>query len=1452
MDNQVAVILCSIAAGEGIDLLQSIHLDGVSLEECLAAVLVHMAQLLGGTDLVLRGVDGVSEERNNLDHHIAVGGLDLALEFHGLLSDQAGHLIAAAQSFCEGIFLSKQFLVQNCLIEGALLCMVEQCVANLLDRNVITPQVHTLGAHGLLVDSLIGVGQFHHTVRPAVVITVLLVVDNAVGILGLTNPVAVMVVQTGVGIIAGFQVSLIGVGPVGIVLLDDPAMVGLGIQVIHGDHTGGHLRAGTLVVIQLCQTLGGVDIGEVGAGDSAGVGAEGIGCIRGSIVAIPAIAVVDLAAVIADKGCRAGLGHVGSTFADAALVDTGEAAGAVGQLAEDVAAGDGSLIIQGQGKACGGSTVDGQIVVAVINILLLGIAGSGSRIGGTDGTGNCTGKTGCITLGCSDGATASNGTAADIAGDSTAKADCLGLAADRSCAALLSAELHCAVGNSACNFNGIACGIAVGCSNRAVGQGHVGQLDQGILADLVGKACRTGGAIDRTGQEDGTVLDVDLACLAESTGGHISSHGSGCSQLHIGSGEVGGVCRTDQTCQVILGSGSAGQIHHQGHHFAVIAGACETACIEGVIGIEHGGHAGVLELRLIRHADHAANHTAGGSHIGELHVIAGDGGQIIQALANCLTDQTAGIGGINSNSFCMDVTIGNRRRIEGIFILGGCHIAAHQQTCIGLGLDGGSAGEVQVHIVNSTAIDMGQDTGVFSLTCIDGQILKVDDQILDLSGAVDGIKETDGGLKAGDLCLGHVTAVTAVGALEGMGSGTDRGDLRIRSLSPLVDLCIDVELLDVVEFLAPEVLVLAQCGKLPCGADVQLGGDGAGLGCGVALDGVDLGQCHSGVEISNILSVGGVDDGELDIELAVSALFHGCFHDLIVQKIDMVCNIFRIQRIVRVKLTALLLTRKVNELGILIVADLDLDGTFGGRQNSVAVADNHGILIFVQLGSTVTVIVVALDGLLTICLQIGLVVGQADIGGGAGPIAVVFQILQLGERIFRTSCIQAVGMGGLLRCRTPVFLIALGVLLMVQTFKIDLLTLIALEILFPVIRIFIERPGKRDSFQRNFLNCFNLTLSPGFILGAFVILVRLLQVLEGGIQFRCRTAVGVCLISIAIFTQIIAVTENVSINHLRLSAFLNSNCSKQTIIVVGDISIRLGSAEVDTGIGTGESFSRLGFAGTGGFERCTADGIALGHMGGLSNGGVAAVVAVAEVLVHRHDAHKAADAALGAGACNRSRCEALAVAGTMAGADEAAGTDADTAVIGQVQRSTQQSLNPVQERLPATAGAALIFRDIQTRSLDVTAGITVEEVGQLGVADEAADTVGISIVLLFITAHLAADIDGCKAVLECQMVGTGAQLLAGSTVGLGIADQAADSAGTADAVPILGCSRVIVTMAHIGSIEIRILGIDINTAVADHGVVAGRTDQSAGGGVAVHGDISVANDGVARQNAVPS
>ena len=201
----------------------------------------------------------------------------------------------------------------------------------------------------------------------------------------------------------------------------------------------------------------------------------------------------------------------------------------------------------------------------------------------------------------------------------------------------------------------------------------------------------------------------------------------------------------------------------------------------------------------------------------------------------------------------------------------------------------------------------------------------------------------------------------------------------------------------------------------------------------------------------------------------------------------------------------------------------------------------------------------------------------------------------------------------------------------------------------------------------------------------------------------------------------------------------------------------------------------------------------------------------------------------------------------MAGADEAADADAGTSVIGQVKVDIKRFDQLIIDNF---TNSGLI--QVQTVGLDVAAGVAVEEVGQLRVADQAADTVGIAVVLaVFIASHDAGDIDGSEAVTECQLDQILVQIPVGGTVGLGVADQSADGALAADAIPVLVCVNVVITMGHVSTVEVGVLGIQIDTAVDDPGVIACRTDQSAGGGVALHILVFVTEDGVLGDQAVP-
>lgn len=141
--------------------------------------------------------------------------------------------------------------------------------------------------------------------------------------------------------------------------------------------------------------------------------------------------------------------------------------------------------------------------------------------------------------------------------------------------------------------------------------------------------------------------------------------------------------------------------------------------------------------------------------------------------------------------------------------------------------------------------------------------------------------------------------------------------------------------------------------------------------------------------------------------------------------------------------------------------------------------------------------------------------------------------------------------------------------------------------------------------------------------------------------------------------------------------------------------------------------------------------------------------------------------------------------------------------------------------------------DIDVLCHDVAAGVAGEEVRKLGVADQTADTVGVAELGGVAGAHVAADVDGGKAPVKRELVPVARRKLVGTgnAVGFRVADQTADRALTAHAIPVLRRGGVVIILCELGTGEARVCRVDIHAAVLNIAVVARAADECAGAGV---------------------
>ena len=223
----------------------------------------------------------------------------------------------------------------------------------------------------------------------------------------------------------------------------------------------------------------------------------------------------------------------------------------------------------------------------------------------------------------------------------------------------------------------------------------------------------------------------------------------------------------------------------------------------------------------------------------------------------------------------------------------------------------------------------------------------------------------------------------------------------------------------------------------------------------------------------------------------------------------------------------------------------------------------------------------------------------------------------------------------------------------------------------------------------------------------------------------------------------------------------------------------------------------------------------------------------------------------------------------MARADEAACAGAFTTAVLEFQLNTEE----VGHRVDETVFELESLGRIGIGGPDITAGIAVIEVGQLGITDKTADAVGVSVVLVRIAivlgdtknvertilplhflAHIAADIDRGEALVECQDCLVFFQLTGDGAVGLGITNQTADSTLAADTIPVLGCFLGITGLAqHLGFRKSGVAGVQIGRAFRNVSVVAACAQQCAGSRIirlVVLGlEVIALDDGVDYMNA---
>ena len=358
------------------------------------------------------------------------------------------------------------------------------------------------------------------------------------------------------------------------------------------------------------------------------------------------------------------------------------------------------------------------------------------------------------------------------------------------------------------------------------------------------------------------------------------------------------------------------------------------------------------------------------------------------------------------------------------------------------------------------------------------------------------------------------------------------------------------------------------------------------------------------------------------------------------------------------------------------------------------------------------------------------------------------------------------------------------------------------------------------------------------------------QILQIGILNGLGTGTGLVQIitGLSAVVQIIGIPVEVStVTVTGIAGFISTpvRCI-QAVVVTNEVGEELIQVQNDSAVGAGEILVPAAIGGQ-------THGVAVGEYGPLHDLVIAGAVVlrgfvtVGGGFVNAHEAHEAAgtscDSACGGGS-NITGGEAVGIAGTMAGTDKTTGAPALSAVVGQLNTGTEQLTTVTADALNGSRGNVAVI------SNDIAAGVAAVEVGQLRVADEGTDTVGVTVVLGCTGAHVAGYGNGSKAVGEGQHVLAGQQLavilrtVLNGTVGLGIAHQTADSTFAADTVPGLGDVCVVSLVAQIlANIAGGIL-VHIDTAVGDDGIVTRCTHQSAGGRVAL------AHNGTALDNRV--